>query len=332
MMYRHGDGLPLPPSEAHLCSGTSDSPTGLIFYNGNQFSGQWQNQVFWIEGSKRCLLYFEKLPDGSPDVDSLRVMAFTPEVPGQTLKPGQFVDIQLGQDGAIYLVDVFYGAIHKVEYVGSPDADTPPVAVISASPPSSPTSPVTVQLDASSSFDTDIGDSIVLFEFDAEGDGVFEASGGGAIVSHTYSFGVYVAIVRVTDQSGRTDTASTSVSVGSHLTISVDPVPRWSVGDVIELSATFTDGNGNAVEPTQLSISATLLHCSNAACEDADTRNQAIDTSNCHGHFAEATFDPSGQLAHIETLAHPMPSFMLVVRAFGLNLKLDCKSNVHSDL
>lgn len=63
--------------------------------------------------------------------------------------------------------------------------------------------PLTVNFDASQSFDTD--GTIVLYEMDYEGDGTYDASGTNPTFQHTYpSWGTYYAMLRVTDDFGQT--------------------------------------------------------------------------------------------------------------------------------
>ena len=71
--------------------------------------------------------------------------------------------------------------------------------------------PLQVTFDASAS--TDDG-TIELYEWDFNGDGAYDSYGANASVSGTYyTAGVYGATVRVTDDSGATDTAEVTVSV-----------------------------------------------------------------------------------------------------------------------
>jgi len=93
-----------------------------------------------------------------------------------------------------------------------PPANQPPVAVITATP-SSGTAPLGVTLNASGSYDSD--GHIVRYEWDINGDGVWDAD-TGITPSAFYSYpavGTVTPKVRVTDDDGAQDTASTSVTV-----------------------------------------------------------------------------------------------------------------------
>ncbi|MCB1217143.1 PQQ-binding-like beta-propeller repeat protein [bacterium] len=78
--------------------------------------------------------------------------------------------------------------------------------------PSAGDAPLPVTLDASGS--TDLDGSIVKYEWDFDGDGFFESYGSGSSISHVYnSPGVFSAKVRVTDDAGAQDLASSDVTV-----------------------------------------------------------------------------------------------------------------------
>jgi hypothetical protein len=89
----------------------------------------------------------------------------------------------------------------------------PPVADIVAAPDTG-IAPLDVLLDAAAS--TDDG-TIVQYEWDYEGDGTWDDNTGNTpITNHTYSMdGTYLPAVRVTDDDGLTDTASTTVTVSA---------------------------------------------------------------------------------------------------------------------
>jgi PKD repeat protein len=87
----------------------------------------------------------------------------------------------------------------------------PPVADLEAHPASGDT-PLPVALDASGSSDPD--GSIVNYEWDFNGDGLYDAYGPLAIAGYTFTMpGSHDVWVRVTDDSGAQDTAQATVDV-----------------------------------------------------------------------------------------------------------------------
>ena len=86
-----------------------------------------------------------------------------------------------------------------------------PIADLQAIPPSGGT-PLDVELDASGSDDPD--GFIVEYEWDFDGDGSWDAYGDADTIEHTYNTaGDYDARVKVTDDDGAQDIATTSISV-----------------------------------------------------------------------------------------------------------------------
>ena len=101
-----------------------------------------------------------------------------------------------------------YGSLGAYTISGSvidPSGTVPPVEVATATP-SSGDSPLTTQLNGSSSFDQD--GSIVTYAWDF-GD---NTTGSGAVINHTYnSIGNYTATLTVTDNVGLKDTATVAI-------------------------------------------------------------------------------------------------------------------------
>jgi PKD repeat protein len=104
--------------------------------------------------------------------------------------------------GETYVIEFdLMGTVSVIENV-LPKAD---LVVASASD-------LTVVLDASGSVDPD--GSIVRYEWDLDGDGLFDHTSTYSAIQYTYAEDTtYLASVRVTDDRGGTDTASVSVTV-----------------------------------------------------------------------------------------------------------------------
>ena len=113
-----------------------------------------------------------------------------------------------------------------------------PVAALTATPDTGDY-PLTVTLDASASSDPD--GSIVNYEWDFDGDGVYDGYGSVSSAGHTYTYiGVFTAKVRVTDDQGAQDTATATVVVNYVFT----PVAVDTAGDVgWYTSLAVVDGN-----------------------------------------------------------------------------------------
>lgn len=117
---------------------------------------------------------------------------------------------------------------------GATDAKTQMVTVSSEPPYAdfdySPYDPYwceEVEFDASLSYDNDICDSIVLYEWDFENDGTYDASSTGVYVYYTFpSDGEYDVKLRVTDEAGQTSTKLRTVDVYNQ-----DPTADFGVDD-----------------------------------------------------------------------------------------------------
>ncbi|TMK56776.1 MAG: PKD domain-containing protein [Actinobacteria bacterium] len=101
----------------------------------------------------------------------------------------------------------------KTLKVGGPDPQ-PPVAAFSATPNPAITD-LPVQFDAAAAKDTD--GTIVKYEWDLDGNGTYETNTGStATTQHNYSFaGTVQTRLRVTDDSGMTDTATVPLTINS---------------------------------------------------------------------------------------------------------------------
>ncbi|MBN1807528.1 MAG: PKD domain-containing protein [Planctomycetes bacterium] len=102
------------------------------------------------------------------------------------------------------------------QLVGLGKNEAPPNASFTASPQTSTTYPILVNMDASASSDPD-GGAISLYEWDFDFDGMtpnITASGGSPTTNNTYnSPGTYVVWLRVTDDEGATATTTRTIQV-----------------------------------------------------------------------------------------------------------------------
>ncbi|MFH1777870.1 MAG: PKD domain-containing protein [Candidatus Omnitrophota bacterium] len=123
---------------------------------------------------------------------------------------------------------------------------SPPIATASAMPMSGGL-PLTVNFTGGG---TDSDGSIVLYEWDFEGDGVYDwSSSSTGNISYTYNAaGAYTAILRVTDNDGLTDTDLVSISASLPGSPNVSASAEPNIGKVpleVIFSATATDPDGD---------------------------------------------------------------------------------------
>nr|MDQ6916013.1 PKD domain-containing protein [Actinomycetota bacterium] len=122
---------------------------------------------------------------------------------------------------------------------------TPPVADVTASPPT-PVTGQTVTLDASASSDPDPGGAIVKYEWDLDGNGSYETD-TGATATTTTAFatsGSHNVSVRVTDQDGATATKTLAIDVQNR-----PPVASFSAPAPAVVGATATFDASASIDP-----------------------------------------------------------------------------------
>lgn len=196
----------------------------VIGDSGPDLSNITNTSVNWSLGNNRLYHFSINTNNGNPNWYNNLVPFTTPDL--NVKKPQLIISGSgfAGLDGAYYatldngnFVLVAKDGSYTLYFSNSatpPDCDndtgdpinTPPVASLIATPISG-TEPLTVAFNASGSTDAD-GDTLsYTINY---GDGT---SGVGAISSHEYSAGNYIAIVTVRDGQGGIDTASVSISV-----------------------------------------------------------------------------------------------------------------------
>ena len=158
--------------------------------------------------------------------------------------------------------------------------NTPPVANPDGPYAGYEGSPIT--FDGSASYDPDAGDSIVNYEWDLDGDSVFEAN--GVTVSKTWLDDYSGTVtLRVTDTKGATGTKSTTVTVNNVAPdVTVSPVFSASVPITLRIAGQGKVGNSVALEIIQdgaVIASDKIIRVPGSPNEQEVTLNAAIDLS-----------------------------------------------------
>jgi PKD repeat protein len=176
------------------------------------------------------------------------------------------VFLESGPNGELYYVDLDGGTIRRIQYFS---ANRPPVASATATPTTG-TAPLTVTFDGSGSSDPD-GDTLA-YAWDLDGDGAFDDS---SAVRPTWTYtaqGAVIAVLRVTDPQGASNTASVTITAGNTPPSATMTRPAagttWKVGDVISFSGTATDTQDGTLPASALTWELIQQHC----------------PSNCHQH------------------------------------------------
>ncbi len=187
------------------------------------------------------------------------------------------MDMRWGPDGNFYLLsygDGFFRAnpdalLVKFSYVKGQRA---PTAVVSATPTSG-VAPLAVNFSSAGSSDPDPGDSI-SFAWDFDGNGTVDSTDPNPTFSYTGN-GVFTARLTVTDSSGKTAIANTTIEVGNtaptvHLTTPADGgIFNW--GDNIPWSVTVTDPEDGTIDCARVTVSFALGHETHGHGEGSQT-------------------------------------------------------------
>ncbi|RKQ87992.1 glucose/sorbosone dehydrogenase [Solirubrobacter pauli] len=228
------------------------------YYNGSFFMGEFgQDQLreVRIDSEKKIFKINNTLPCGQALVSTgLPFECDNPE------------DMQYGADGNLYLLtygDGFFAAnadagMYKWQYT---KGSTAPTAVVSATPTSGK-APLTVQFSSAGSKDDDEGDSI-RYAWDFDGDGTVDSVDANPSFIYTTN-GVYNAKLTVTDSTGKTNTQSTTITVGNTAPEIKLTVPTagdfFEFGQKVPYTVTVTDPEDGTVDCSQVKVSFVLVH------------------------------------------------------------------------
>jgi glucose/arabinose dehydrogenase len=272
--YSHGQSV-VPEDECPIEYGSALG--GISFYEGkSNYPSKYDGALFITDTVRGCVYVIRPDSPGEPP-DPLTAERFMRE---SRIYPA--VDIEEGPEGNLYYADLFgneegaEGAIHRITY--QPGA---PTARLTANPPYGSSLPLKITFDASES--TAPGEEPLTYEWDLNGDGTFEKSGGEKQTleftksmleeeeEHGESLNQVVA-VRVTDAKGGS-VARVTVYPGDD-----PPEPKiikplvsqkWKVGEKVELLGLALDSeyvtpehpNGEIYTPLSYYWSTRILHC-----------------------------------------------------------------------
>jgi len=161
-----------------------------------------------------------------------------------------------GATQALYYLDYFGGAVHRVRHTAS---NTAPTASFTQRP-----NGLAVTLDGSASSDPDSGDSVTSWSW-AFGDGTSRTT-TTPVVAHTYPrAGTFTATLRVTDSRGAVSAPATrSVFAGEHVpTVTITSpaaTARFRVGQSVTVQASATDPEDGALPGSSLTWTVRLRH------------------------------------------------------------------------
>ncbi|MEV4526279.1 carbohydrate-binding protein [Streptosporangium sp. NPDC049304] len=219
----------------------------------------------------------------------------------------QVMDMEFGPDGALYVLDYGTGwfggdansAVYRIEY--NSGTGQAPIPVINATPKAG-NAPLTVQFSSAGTTDPD-GDPITYaWDFTTNGSTDSTAANPSFIYAAN---GTYTATLTVSDNTGRSATASTVISVGQPtVTLNLPLNGRvFNFGDAIPFQISVTDPNSPTVDCSRVKINYILGHdshghqmtsatgCSGTIQTPVDGEHDA--NANIFGVF-DAEYTPAG--------------------------------------
>jgi PKD repeat protein/type 1 glutamine amidotransferase len=213
------------------------------------------------------------------------------------------MDLQFGADGNFYLLtygDGFFtpnadAGMYRWEYTKGPQR---PRAVIGATPTNG-VAPLTVQFSSAGSRDEDPGDSIT-FAWDFDNNGTVDSTAPSPSFVYTAN-GVYTARLTVTDSTGKSDSASTVITVGNTAPTLTINTPLngdfFTFGQTIPFTVTGSDAQDGAIdspaECARVTVTFVLIHDTHGHAEDSTPATWDPAASVCRGVLGTDAGDAS---------------------------------------
>jgi glucose/arabinose dehydrogenase len=215
-----------PPVHSYAHTADGGSVTGGDWYNGTAYPVEYRGAYFFADYSQGWVKVLR--PDGAGGYTPVDFAA-SPETAG-------IVQVVTGADTNMYWVSITQGAVYRLRFTGAGNAA--PAAVL-ASDTTQGQAPLTVHFNGAGSADPD-GD--VLAYSWAFGDG---SASSAVAPTHTYSSeGPYDVTLTVTDPSGASAMARTTILVGTLPQISITQPSTdlvVNVGTQVPFRATASD-------------------------------------------------------------------------------------------
>jgi glucose/arabinose dehydrogenase len=252
--YNHNEKV----VSGETCPTGSSSISGLAFYQGTQYPGQYEGALFFSDYSRNCIWVMFAGAGGQPNPATRQTFKAAAAGP---------VQLEVGPDGNLYYVSLG-GTIRRFEYF---TGNLPPVAAATATPATGG-APLSVAFDGSASSDPDATNPLT-FAWDFDGNGTTDATTAAA--THLFvNPGTYAARLTVTDSLGLSDSVVLSITAGGTAPVAKIDSPvvgtTWSVGTLLTFDGEATDADEGTLPPSALRWSVVMHHC---AAPD-----------NCHQH------------------------------------------------
>ncbi|GGM49908.1 ThuA domain-containing protein [Dactylosporangium sucinum] len=246
--------------------------------NPTKFPAYYDQSIFFGEFTRDYLREIRLDSSGQVfKINDLLSCGAGPTTPARPFLCDNPMDMMWGKDGNFYLLtygDGFFNinpdaALVKFSYVKGTRA---PIAKLSATPTDG-VAPLTVAFSSEGSNDPDPSDSI-KFAWDFDGNGTTDSVDPNPTFTYTTN-GVYTARLTVTDSSGKTASANTTITVGNTSPTVKVTVPTegglFSFGDSIPFNVTVTDPQDGTIDCSRVEVTFVLGHDSHGHAESTAT-------------------------------------------------------------
>jgi glucose/arabinose dehydrogenase/PKD repeat protein len=285
-LYSLGTSAVVPPYWAYghtqevvpgdTCSESGgEAISGITFAPANSaLPDAYDGALFFGDHSRRCIWSMRTGAGGLPDPATRQ--AFVQDA-------GNPVDLEIGSDGNLYYVNLEGGNIQRINFTGNA-GNSPPTAVATANPTSSPTVPMTVDFSGTGSTDPNTGTGdVISYAWDLDGDGQLDDS-TSPTPTYTYTTaGNYNVKLRVTDTSGAFDEDTLTINAASGTPSATIDTPTagttWGVNQTINFTGSATDPEQGTLPGSALDWQLIINHCTVPG-----------DPESCHQHSIQ-TFD-----------------------------------------
>ena len=286
--YYNGSGATTCPQRFPELASGGVGPHGAAKYDFDpdldsetKFPPYYDGAIFFGEFTRDYLR--EIRLDAQGNVFKINTLLNCGAVPPQPTPARPFVcdnpmDMRWGfDDGHFYLLtygDGFFNinpdaAMTKFAYVKGTRS---PVVFLSASPTNGP-APLTVDFSSEGTHDPDPADSIT-FAWDFDGDGTIDSMDPNP--THTYTaIGQYTARLTVTDSSGKSTSANTTITVGNTAPTVVIDSPLdgglFAFGESVPWAVTVIDPEDPAIDCDRIEVTFVLGHDEHGHAQETQT-------------------------------------------------------------
>ncbi|NYI07400.1 ThuA domain-containing protein [Allostreptomyces psammosilenae] len=245
-----------------------------------KFPEHYDGQVFLYEYGRRWIKPTEVERDGSPGTIG--------SLPWSGTQP---IDMTFGPDGSLYVLDYgttwFAGddntALYRIDFTGGAHAPVPKVTADVGHGQA----PLTVHLSAEGTTDPD-GDTDLDYGWDLDADGTVDAT--GTETTHTFTDnGVHRPRLVVTDPSGRSAAATTTIIIGNTAPTIEFTTPTagqfLNFGETVHYQLTVSDAEDAAIDCSRVKVTFALGHDSHTHnLNEASGCSGTITTGSAEGH------------------------------------------------